>query len=84
MATAIPHPEQGTLGSSSDVSGPKPSNESPLLGRESNYFPSPSEAQRYTMKDMLLLLAILCVPMVVVSLVLLVFLFLHDLLHVRF
>jgi hypothetical protein len=66
------------------MSGPKPSNESPLLGRESNEFPQLPEPQRYTLRDMLLILAILCLPMVIVSLVLLVFLFIHHPWRVRF
>ena len=84
MATAIPPPEQVALGSSSDITGPKPSNESPLLGMESNEFSQTPEPRRYTLKDMMLLLAILCLPMVIVSLVLLVFLFIHGLWGVRF
>ena len=79
MATTIPPPKQVVFaitdvgGSTSEISRPKSSNESPPLGRASEEIPEPPE--RYSIKDLLLLLAILFCPMFIVSTILLVFLF---------
>jgi hypothetical protein len=64
----------GVSGSTSEISGPKTSNEPPLVGRGSDESPEPPASERYTTKDLLIRLAIIFFPMVIVSTFLLVLL----------
>ena len=64
----------GVSGSTSEISGPKTSNEPPLVGKGSEENPRPPTSERYTTKDLLIRLAIIFFPMVIVSIFLLVLL----------
>jgi hypothetical protein len=70
MATA----STGVSGSTSEISGPKTSNEPPLVCRGNEENPEPPISERYTTKDLLIRLAIIFFPMIIVSTFLLVLL----------
>jgi hypothetical protein len=84
MATIIAPPKQVALASTSEISGPKSSNESPQVARESEEVPSSPGPERYNTKDLLLLLTLFFGPMIIVSIALLTLLVFRTRWHIRF
>ena len=87
MATTIPPPKQvfaiaGVGRSTSEISRPKSSNESPPSGKANEEIPELPEG--YSIKDLLLLLAILFCPMFIVSIVFLVLLLFPSIWNIVF
>ncbi len=81
MTTIIAPSKQVAFASTSEISGPKSSNESPQLARESDEIPGP---ERYSTKDLLLLLTLFFAPMIIVSIALLTLLVFRTPWRIRF